>query len=98
MPLKDVFVVVDMRDVDRINSSGIGILISINERLSQRNGRMVLFNLSFQVQTILDIISAGQFLEIYKDESEALTALDSERPEGLSGKAGDQAARGGGSC
>jgi anti-anti-sigma factor len=75
MPLKNVRVVFDMREVDKINSSGIGILLSIVGRTSRMGGHVLLAAVRPSVRMVLDIISAGDLLEMAPDVEDALAAL-----------------------
>jgi len=48
-------VIIDLTSVDRIDSSGIGILVALMWSASQSEGRMVLASLPDNIKKILDI-------------------------------------------
>jgi anti-anti-sigma factor len=75
MPLKNVRIVFDMAAVEQINSSGIGILLSIVGRTSRMGGHVMLAAVRTKVRMVLDIISAGDLLAIAPDVEAALAAL-----------------------
>jgi len=62
----------NLSDVDFINSSGLGALVSIMKEVRLRKGRLTLSNLASYVQEIFDITQLANIFEIYATEEEAL--------------------------
>ncbi len=62
--------VVDLSDVQFMDSSGIGFLVSLNTRLRSGGKGFYLFNLSPQVEKTLALVQLLAFFEILSDEDE----------------------------
>lgn len=71
-------VLLNMRDVSKIDSSGIGELVAAHNNINSRGGRLLLVALSERLAGVLQITNLLGVLEIYSDIDEALTALGSE--------------------
>ena len=64
----------NLNQVDFINSSGLGALVSIMKEMRLRKGRLTLSNLASYVQEIFDITQLSHIFEIYTTEIEALNS------------------------
>ena len=62
----------NLADVEFINSSGLGSLVSIMKETRLRKGRLTLSNLASYVQEIFDITQLSHIFEIYATQEEAL--------------------------
>ena len=67
--------ILDLSDVDFINSSGLGTLVSILKNVRIVNGKMVLCNLAQYVQEIFEITQLSHIFDIYPTEQEAAASL-----------------------
>ncbi|UCD63439.1 MAG: STAS domain-containing protein [Candidatus Zixiibacteriota bacterium] len=67
----------NLSHVDFINSSGLGVLVSIMKEARLRKGRLTLSNLASYVQEIFEITQLSHIFEIFPTESEALKSYDS---------------------
>ena len=67
--------VINMAQVDFINSSGLGTLVSVLKEVRLAKGRMVLANLGTYVQEIFEITQLSHIFEICESEEEAMTAV-----------------------
>ena len=65
--------VVNMKEVRYMNSSGIGVLITIYTKFKNRNGDAVIVNPSDQIVKLLTMTKLDTVVKIYKDEAEALS-------------------------
>ncbi len=64
----------NLGDVEFINSSGLGSLVSIMKEIRLRKGRLTLSNLASYVQEIFEITQLSHIFEIYATEQEALNS------------------------
>jgi len=70
--------VVDLADVDRISSEGIGIFTSFISTIQKNQGSMVLVQPNHQVKTALNLFGLQEFFPIADDLSAGLKALGSK--------------------
>ena len=66
---------IDLLDVSYIDSSGLGVLISIMTELKKNGGKLLLFNLSESVKTVLKLTKLSAFFCIADQEEEKIAAL-----------------------
>jgi anti-sigma B factor antagonist len=64
----------NLNDVEFINSSGLGALVSIMKEIRLRKGRLTLSNLANYVREIFEITQLSHIFEIYSTEEEALNS------------------------
>lgn len=64
----------NLADVEFINSSGLGSLVSVMKETRLRKGRLTLSNLASYVQEIFDITQLSHIFEIYATQEEALSS------------------------
>lgn len=67
----------NMAEVEFINSSGLGALVSIMKEARTRRGRLTLSNLATYVQEIFEITQLSHIFEIFPGEREALQSFQS---------------------
>ena len=67
----------NLAEVEFINSSGLGTLVSIMKEVRLRKGRLTLSNLASYVQEIFDITQLSHIFEIFGTEEEALNSYQS---------------------
>lgn len=67
----------NLTDVDFINSSGLGALVSVMKETRLRKGRLTLSNLASYVQEIFEITQLSHIFEIFATEHEALNSYQS---------------------
>ncbi len=65
----------NLAQVEFINSSGLGALVSIMKEVRLTKGRLTLSNLASYVQEIFDITQLSHIFEIYQTEDEALASF-----------------------
>jgi len=71
-------VILNFAGIDYIDSSGLGVLVTLCTRASAPNGQVVLCNLPDKVQELLAITKLTKVFEIYKTEAEAIYGLYGE--------------------
>jgi anti-anti-sigma factor len=68
-------ILLNMSQIDFVNSSGLGSLVSILKEIRLAKGRLALCNLATYVQEIFEITQLSHIFEIYDAEPDALEAL-----------------------
>lgn len=64
----------NLADIEFINSSGLGALVSVMKEVRLLKGRLTLSNLASYVQEIFEITQLSHIFEIYATEEEALSS------------------------
>ncbi len=67
----------DLSNVDFINSSGLGALVSVMKEVRLRKGRLTLSNLANYVKEIFEITQLSHIFEIFETEQEAISSYQS---------------------
>ncbi len=67
--------VLDMKSVEHINSSGLGILIASLNAVHQVNGNLKVANVSPRVFDLLKITKLNQIFELHESVEDAVKAL-----------------------
>ena len=71
----NVFVLVDLAQVNYLSSIGIPMLISSAKGVTNRGGRMAFINPQMGVKTVLDITGVSNMIRIYHDLATAKERL-----------------------
>ncbi len=64
----------NLAEIEFINSSGLGALVSVMKEVRLLKGRLTLSNLASYVQEIFEITQLSHIFEIYATEEEALAS------------------------
>ena len=67
--------VINFEKVNFIDSSGIGLIVSIFKTMQQKEGKFALTNLSKKNEEIFSITRLNKILDIFESEKEATDAL-----------------------
>lgn len=65
-----MLLVLDLREVTFLDSSGLRLVLRLHERQSEAGGRLVLVQGGRRVARVLELTGAGERLEIVGDPSE----------------------------
>ena len=65
---------INLSEVEFINSSGLGVLVSIMKETRLKKGRLTLSNLASYVQEIFEITQLSHIFEIFVTEKEAISS------------------------
>ena len=65
-------VVVDMKNVNYMDSSGIGALVAGQKKMKAHNGKFALINIHDDVLNILKLATLDKFFRIFDSEDELL--------------------------
>ena len=68
-------IIIDLKHVEWINSSGIGILINTNTVLRNNNGSLRLIYLSDKIKNLLKITKLDTIFKIYDTYEDALSSF-----------------------
>lgn len=72
-------IVVDMKAVEEINSTALGILVSRLRRVRIHGGDIKLARLSPNVRRVFDVMGASRIFEIHDDLESAATSFEDPR-------------------
>ena len=64
--------VIDMKEVSYMDSSGIGALVASQKKIKINNGKFALLNLNEDVLNVLRLATLDKFFKIYNSEDELL--------------------------
>ncbi len=67
--------VVDLKKVTYLDSSGLATLINMLQRLRQNNGAMALANMIDKVQYLFEISKIDMLMSIYQTQDDAISSL-----------------------
>ena len=70
-------ILIDLKEVSTIDSSGIGELVSGYTTVTNRGKKLALFNLPAKVSDLLQITQLVTVFDIHDDEDEAVAAMSS---------------------
>jgi len=74
-------IVINLKKVDWINSTGLGILISNYTSVRNAGGDLVLCNVSDRIDSILYVTKLNLLFRVFDDETEAAEYLRKEKEE-----------------
>lgn len=72
-------ILLNFRDVDYINSTGIAMIVGLLARARQTHRRIMACGLSEHYQDIFNITRLSDYIAIFPDETAALQAIKNER-------------------
>ena len=70
-----VQIVLDMRDVTRLDSAGIGMLVSKYLTAQRKGGSVKLLHMTIRGGHVLDITKLSEVFEIFESEDEAIRSF-----------------------
>ncbi|MBN1897565.1 MAG: STAS domain-containing protein [Spirochaetes bacterium] len=86
-PVKEIFedeikkgtkyVVIDMKELAYIDSSGIGSFIGLMSKLRQIGGQVILMNMSPEIERIFSMTKLLAFFKVFKTEQDFIKAIPS---------------------
>ncbi|MBD2566503.1 STAS domain-containing protein [Anabaena lutea] len=63
-------ILIDMKDVNFIDSSGLGALVSAMQSLRKTNGKLFVCSINAQVKMIFELTKVDRILQILEDREE----------------------------
>lgn len=73
---KIYFILLDSKDLDYISSEGIGVLLLIQQKISELNGYLVFFNLRKEMKTFFTILGFDKVFKIGSSRIDAIQIMD----------------------
>ncbi|MFH1395063.1 MAG: STAS domain-containing protein [Candidatus Omnitrophota bacterium] len=71
-----IYILIDLKGVDYIDSSGLATLVEILKNLNRHGGKLKLTNLSVKVKGLFEITKLTQLFDILDKEDEAMNSFD----------------------
>ena len=68
-------IILNFGNVEYLSSAALGKLITLNKKLQQAGGRLVLCNIDTQIYEVFEITKLDKFFKIEKEEQAALQAF-----------------------
>ena len=68
-------IIVNLGNVQHINSTGVGAIVGVAKRIRQRGGDVKVCGLADNIKRTFDLTGASSVVEIYESESSALSAF-----------------------
>ena len=65
----------DMREIQFMDSSGLGAILSCMKQMSAKGGEMKVFGLSRAVRALFELVRMHKMVEVYNTREEALATL-----------------------
>jgi len=69
--------ILDLKDIDYVSSTGIGLLVSVMTTLKQRGKKLAICSLNSPVKRIMEIVEVNVLFNIFRDEAEASVFINS---------------------
>ena len=76
-----VNILLDLKDVTRIDSAGIGMLVSKYLSTQNRGGTIKLLQLTRRSDHLMDITRLATVFEIFEDEADAVRSFEKTTPQ-----------------
>ena len=67
--------VLNLQEVDYINSTGIGAIVAVAKQVRKRKGNLKIFGMKDDIREVFDIVGASKVLEIFETEEDALSSF-----------------------
>ncbi len=62
----DIFIKLNLKNVSYIDSSGIGLIVDIYNTIRNKNGELIIFNVSDDIVEIFEMLNLTKFFNIDK--------------------------------
>ena len=70
------YIILNFEGLDYMNSSGIGLLVTLLIRVNREKQHLLAFGLSDHYQSIFELTRLNEAIGLYRTEAEALTATN----------------------
>ena len=67
--------VLNLEQVDYVNSTGIGAIVAVAQQVRRRKGDLKLFGMKSDIRKVFDLVGASKILDIFETEQEALNSF-----------------------
>lgn len=72
-----VNLLLNLQDLNYINSTGLGLLMSVYRQVKQGGGNLVIANMSDKIHNIFNLLGFSRLIRTYSDEGSALASFAS---------------------
>ena len=76
---KNFCILINCRDLEYINSSGLGVLMGVIEEIQDNDGFLYLSNMNETVFNIFDTLGFTHLFKVFDNEEEAIQSLNDSR-------------------
>jgi len=73
---KIFFILFDFKKLTYLSSEGIGSILYVQQKISEKNGYVIIFNHSSEINSLFKVIGFNQIFRLSKNKSEALQIMD----------------------
>ena len=67
--------VLNLQNVDYINSTGIGAIVAVAQQVRRRKGDLKIYGMKPDIRKVFDLVGASKILEMFETEQEALSSF-----------------------
>ena len=68
-------IVVNLSNVEYINSTAVGALVGTAKQVRRRDGDLKVYGLADNLKRTFDLVGASKVVELYKSEAEAISSF-----------------------
>lgn len=69
---KDKKVILNLKDVDFINSTALGIILKMYKNILSKKGELVLCNLQYDVDELFSVTKVNNIIKVFRDQEDAV--------------------------
>jgi len=73
---KIYYILLDGENIEYVSSSGIGVTLFIQKKVSEKNGYFVVYNLSLEISSLYGVLGFDKIFRIADDEINAMEIMD----------------------
>ena len=71
-----IYIIIDASNLSFLSSEGLGVILLIQRNISEKNGTLIMLNLSGEISSLFNILGFSEIFKIADDRAEALKILD----------------------
>ena len=68
-------IIIDLKSVSYLDSSGVGFIISLLKFMRQKEGKFVIANLNDKVKRVCELTKLGEIIDVYDSIEQAVAEL-----------------------
>lgn len=67
--------VLNLQEVDYVNSTAIGAIVAVAQQVRRRKGDLRIFGMKADIRKVFDLVGASKILEIFDTEQDAINSF-----------------------
>lgn len=67
--------VLNLQEVDYVNSTAIGAIVAVAQQVRRRKGDLRIFGMKADIRKVFDLVGASKILEIFDTEQDAVNSF-----------------------